>query len=108
MKRTILTMLALLLACALLAGCGASSSMNTAVGGGAAAAAPQENYDMAMEESGVTSGETGTLLPEAGGRKLVYTATLDLETKTYTDARTALLDALDKAGGYVESNGFPQ
>ena len=104
MKRTILTMLALLLACALLAGCGASSSMNTAVGGGAAAAAPQENYDMAMEESGVTSGETGTLLPEAGGRKLVYTATLDLETKTYTDARTALLDALDKAGGYVESN----
>lgn len=104
MKRTILTMLALLLACALLAGCGASSSMNTAVGGGAAAAAPQENYDMAMEESGVTSGETGTLLPEAGGRKLVYTATLDLETKTYTDARTALLEALDKAGGYVESN----
>ena len=104
MKRTILTMLALLLACALLAGCGASSSMNTAVGGGAAAAAPQENYDMAMEESGVSSGETGTLLPEAGGRKLVYTATLDLETKTYTDARTALLDALDKAGGYVESN----
>lgn len=101
MKRTLFTMLALLLACCMLAGCGATSTMDSAAG---AVAAPQENYDVAEMESGVSSDAAASLLPEAGGRKLVYTASLDLETKTYTDARDALLAALSKAGGYVESN----
>ena len=101
MKRTIFTILALLLACCVLAGCGAAAANGSV---GAAPAAPQENYDVAVGESTTASDAAGSLLPEAGGRKLVYTASLDLETKTYPDARDALLAALDKAGGYVESN----
>lgn len=102
MKRTILTMLALLLVSCMLAGCGATSANGSA---GAVATAPQESYDVTEQASGVTSDAAGSLLPdEAAGRKLVYTTSLDLETKTYPDARDALLAALSKAGGYVESN----
>ena len=99
--KIVVWIVALLLACCVLAGCGAASANGSV---GAAPAAPQENYEVAVGESTTASDADGSLLPEAGGRKLVYTASLDLETKTYPDARDALLAALDKAGGYVESN----
>lgn len=108
MKRSVLTIAALLLACALLAGCG-SQSINGMVGGSdmgysveAPAAEAQESYDASLTDESL--GESLMDPADTGDRKIVYTADLDLETRDFPTARQALLDALEKAGGYVENS----
>ena len=40
---------------------------------------------------------------EAAGAKIIYTARLELESKNYDETRAALTQALEQAGGYMES-----
>lgn len=106
MKRKLLTILTLLLACAVLAGCGSQAMAGGAgdrtYNAEAPAAEAQESYDAALTDESL---EEGLMDPAASGdRKIVYTADLDLETRDFPAARQALLDALDKAGGYVENS----
>lgn len=101
-------LLAALTACALLAGCGASSASSTAIAEidrGAAA-----DYESAAGTSGwggdTTEGMTdeGTLLAPDPARKIIYTADLNLESTEFDSASASLLDALAQAGGYVQSS----
>ena len=52
------------------------------------------------------AGGTGTLSAEAAqtSTKLIYTASLTIESKDFDAARTALTDAVSAAGGYLESS----
>ena len=96
---------AALLATALLAGCGGSS----ANGAAAESAAPESNYfatqDAIAESEAMDlgSGLTSGLDPSAvTDRKMVYSANVYLESKTFDAARAALNDAVTKYGGYIE------
>lgn len=40
---------------------------------------------------------------QAAGAKIIYTARLELESKNYDETRAALQEAVDAAGGYMES-----
>ena len=100
--------LAALTACALLAGCGASSASNTAMAEiDKGAAADYESAAGASSWGGdTTEGMTdeGTLLAPDPARKIIYTADLSLESTEFDSASSALLDALAQAGGYVQSS----
>lgn len=95
-------LLAALTACALLAGCGASSASNTAI---AEAGADYESTTSSWggdTPEGMT--DEGTLLAPDPARKIIYTADLSLESTEFDSASSALLDALAQAGGYVQSS----
>ncbi len=96
---------AALLAAALLAGCGGSSSGagNSAAveysAGDMAPAAPN-GMDSSVAEGG---GLQSALQPQPGSdRKMVYTANIRLESKDFDAARGALLAAVDEFGAYIE------
>lgn len=116
MKRTTLSVrLAALTALALvfsLSACGASA------GDKFAAADVTESTEAAvMPEEGLTNGSTAdgaeaaegagtvTLDPNStseSARKIIYTASLELEATDFDAARTALMNAVDAQGGYLE------
>lgn len=106
--RILTGLLAALTACALLAGCGASSASNTAMAEiDKGAAADYESAAGASSWGGdTTEGMTdeGTLLAPDPARKIIYTADLSLESTEFDSASSALLDALAQAGGYVQSS----
>lgn len=106
--RILTGLLAALTACALLAGCGASSASNTAMAEiDKGAAADYESAAGASSWGGdTTEGMTdeGTLLASDPARKIIYTADLSLESTEFDSASSALLDALAQAGGYVQSS----
>lgn len=104
MKRAISVLLALALCAGLLAGCGAAS-------GGTAAAAPQAageaydngaNYDYAATEEAGLGGSVADQLTPQDGRKIIYNASLELESEDYAATRDALLKAAAAAGAWVE------
>ena len=101
-------LLAAFTACALLAGCGASSASNTAIAEiDRGAAADYESAAGASSWGGdTTEGMTdeGTLLAPDPARKIIYTADLNLESTEFDSASASLLDALAQAGGYVQSS----
>lgn len=99
MKRTMSFLLALVLAAGLLAGCGASS--------GGTAAAPQaagEMYDSASTEEAGLSGTDAERLAPQDGRKIIYNASLEMETEAFETTRDKLLQAAEAAGAWVENS----
>ena len=94
------------LTAAMLTGCGSAVK-----GGGASSTA---SYDMAAESAmeyaagAVVAEENGaiqsSLTPQTGTeRKIVYTASMRMESTRFDDARAALLAAVEDCGGYLES-----
>ena len=94
------------LTAAMLTGCGAADK------GGAASSTA--SYDMAVESAAeyaagaVVAEENGaiqsSLTPQTGTeRKIVYTASMRMESTRFDDARAALLAAVEDCGGYLES-----
>ena len=94
------------LTAAMLTGCGAADK------GGAASSTA--SYDMAVESAAeyaagaVVAEENGaiqsSLSPQNGtDRKIVYTASMRMESTRFDDARAALLAAVEDCGGYLES-----
>ena len=94
------------LTAAMLTGCGAADK------GGAASSTA--SYDMAIESAAeyaagaVVAEENGaiqsSLTPQTGTeRKIVYTASMRMESTRFDDARAALLAAVEDCGGYLES-----
>ena len=95
------------LTAAMLTGCG------SAVKGGGAASSTASS-DMAAESAmeyaagAVVAEENGaiqsSLTPQTGTeRKIVYTASMRMESTRFDDARSALLAAVEDCGGYLES-----
>lgn len=104
MKRAMSLLLALTLCAGLLAGCGASS------GGTTAAAAPeayQNSMDYAVSEetadAGLSGSEADRLSPN-DGRKIIYNASLEMETEAFDATRDKLLNAASAAGAWVQSS----
>lgn len=105
MKRAASLLLALALCAGLLAGCGASS------GGTAAAPEAGEAYDStagyATGDESADAGLSGTdadrLTPQ-DGRKIIYNASLEMETEAFDDTRDKLLQAASAAGAWVENS----
>lgn len=94
------------LTAAMLTGCGAADK------GGAASSTA--SYDMAVESAAeyaagaVVAEENGaiqsSLSPQTGtDRKIVYTASMRMESTRFDDARAALLATVEDCGGYLES-----
>ena len=105
-KRFYSFMTAAALTAAMLTGCGAADK------GGAASSTA--SYDMAVESAAeyaagaVVAEENGaiqsSLSPQTGtDRKIVYTASMRMESTRFDDARAALLAAVEDCGGYLES-----
>ena len=105
-KRFYSIMTAAALTVAMLTGCGAADK------GGAASSTA--SYDMAVESAAeyaagaVVAEENGaiqsSLSPQTGtDRKIVYTASMRMESTRFDDARAALLAAVEDCGGYLES-----
>lgn len=97
MKRIINVMLCSLLCIGLLVGCGSestSSAVGVESGNGwsADAAESPEKSDEALLEGGLVSQD----------RKLIHNAELHLESKQFDETRTQLMQAMEKANGYVE------
>ena len=105
-KRFYSFMTAAALTAAMLTGCGAADK------GGAASSTA--SYDMAVESAAeyaagaVVAEENGaiqsSLSPQTGtDRKIVYTASMRMESTRFDDARAALLAAVEDCSGYLES-----
>lgn len=105
-KRFYFFVTAAALTAAMLTGCGAADK------GGAASSTA--SYDMAVESAAeyaagaVVAEENGaiqsSLSPQTGtDRKIVYTASMRMESTRFDDARAALLAAVEDCGGYLES-----
>lgn len=106
MKRLLSLALSAALALALVS-CGSSTGFSSSKSEGAmysapsaAPMAPMEMMDNGLAEESA-AGSVGDTAP--AGRKIIYTANLDLETKDYNSACTALRQAAAEAGGYMES-----
>ena len=105
-KRAAGLMTAALLAAALLGGCGASkggSASSTAMAQEAPADMMMENAAGAMESGADYGGVQSSLTPQPdSSRKIVYTASMRMESTDFEAARTALLAAVEEHGGYLE------
>ena len=105
-KHWLAAALAAVLFAGLLTGCGGSSGATAT-----SAAAVQETAGSAMEDAangtgtgaGVTDLDSGALTPQ-DSRKIIYNATLWLETKQFDQASADLLEAASQAGAYVQSS----
>ena len=101
MKRATSLLLALALAAGLLTGCGAGS-------GGTTAAASPETYengmDYAVSEESADAGLSGTeadRLSPNDGRKIIYNASLEMETEEFDATRDKLLEAAETASAWA-------
>ena len=99
MKKRMTALLAALALTLGLAGCGGSSNM--ASGGSTAAAAPETGW--AEDAVSAEAGENSQILATEG-RKIIYTASLELESTAFSDTCAALEEAAARAGGYLQSS----
>lgn len=105
-KHWLAAALAAALFAGLFTGCGASSSATAT-----SAAAVQETAGSAMEDAangtdggaGAADLGSGALTPQ-DSHKIIYNATLWLETKQFDQASADLLEAASQAGAYVQSS----
>lgn len=116
MKQRVLTLMAVLMAVLLLAGCGAKATMNesadqkfdyfysgsTAGGSGWDADSPME-APSAPETETLKDGQLAENGSIATDRKLIQTAWLELETREYEQSLAALEALIEASGGYIES-----
>lgn len=91
--------LPLLLSLSLLAGCGASANGTAASQGGA-----QMEISAAADVSEGLGGGDSLLVQQDTSQKIIYTAWLELESRQFDQARSQLTQALEQAGGYIESS----
>ena len=104
MKRFAAIAVVAVLAAGLFTACGGSGG--TAASTGAAyntydAASPQEMVSGGANDLG---GERAEQLQPQDGRKIIYNASVELESKQFEAARDALLEAAAKANGYVQES----
>lgn len=110
MKKTAKGFLAFLLCAALLTGCGASVQSGAAAEVGPMDSPMEDGWsEDAMMNGPMEAPEPGTgeergMQPQASSRKIIHNASLHLESKTYDDTRTQLMQAVAEAGGYVQSS----
>ncbi len=120
MKKTISVFLTALMLTLALTGCGASAdteaAMPQAMGGGA----KNESYSYAVQDSmaemetpmspaedgeGIWTEESGSVAGESAGKmeeKIIYTASMDMQTLDYETADTAIAELVKSCGGYFE------
>lgn len=115
MKKVWALLLALVMVLAL-AGCGGSAggsshSMAATAPAARVESAPMETedyYDAGWVEKATSltgdAMEDGTARELAAGRKIIYTAYLELESTDYEETCAQLLSAVKRAGGYVEQS----
>lgn len=105
MKRAMSLLLAAALCAGLLVGCGAAS--------GGTAAAPQAageaydssaNYDYAATEEAGLGGSVADQLTPQDGRKIIYNASLEMETEEFDATRDKLLKAASDADAWVQGS----
>lgn len=110
-KSWIAAVLAAALFISLFTGCGASSATGTSTA--AVYESNQAQADTAGEaqavtgEAGTGDGQTGLdpeVLTPQDSRKIIYNATLWLETKQYDQASADLSEAARQAGGYIQNS----
>ncbi|WP_418666431.1 DUF4349 domain-containing protein [Allofournierella sp.] len=106
MKRWIAVLACLALAAGLFTGCGSSGGTQAANSTAAYDSAAGERPEAmpAEGENGLGGDGTRQLTPQ-DGRKIIYNASLELESKQFEAARDALLEAAAKAKGYVQESG---
>lgn len=109
MKRTSLTkrlgaLAAALAFCAVLAGCGASGGMSGFTSDSATAAEGSAAYDTAAPEEAGTVDSAMDPAAAQTDRKIIYTASLDMESTDFDGTRTAVLEAMDANGAYLASS----
>lgn len=103
----------------LFSGCGGSGIYNDIASiSSSAAAAPAHRTELAADEMAVVAetpaGEEGSVtggalapsldLPDSAGRKIIWTVNMSLETLEFDSAISGLRDAVQAAGGYIESS----
>lgn len=86
---------------ALLAGCGASSS-----GGSANASAAYSAEQLLTSEDSASQVESVLVPDTQTDRKIIYRASLTMETTDFSTARQTLSDAVEQCGGYLESTDY--
>ena len=102
MKRKILPLAAaLLLAAAVLSGCGSSVPRGTPAG---AAPGEQQIENSVSNPSYGGDSDTGTSTKAKTDAKLIYTASLEMETTAFDDAARGLTALTEQCGGYFESS----
>lgn len=101
MKKTAIIVLSLLLILSLFAGCAASSADSAAT---ESSYAEDSNMDYGGGETGMPTADTSeeALFAEYG-RKIIFEASMDIETLEFDESYNAILDAVNSFGGYVSS-----
>lgn len=101
MKRFLVWTLTLAMAAGLLTGCGAAVASPEMMGN-ASADSMEAAAEPMPEDAGFDADET--VLQPQDERKIIYNASISLESKTFTAARDALLEAAAKANAYVQQS----
>lgn len=118
MKRTLIILISAFLALAMLAGCASKMSEDSTSaeegyrnGSGTAASpaeAPEAVYDSAGEDKGLTAGEvyqseSQTVDEMYGGRKVIRTYNLTIQTNDFDNVLATIQQRLSEFGGYSQS-----
>lgn len=106
MKRRLWSLaIAVLLIASVLCGCGASAGSTAA--GMAASSGAQGESDVITEESyGTDSGTAPSTQTKNSDAKLIYTASMNMETTSFDNAVQSLTQLVDSCGGYFESSSI--
>jgi hypothetical protein len=109
MKKFLAGVLALLLLCGILAGCGAKAEVSS--NGAADYYAPMtpsesEKWDDVILDKDFPTGSTVTKGEDIAlsGEKIIYYATISLETLEFEKTITALEEAVKNAGGFIQNS----
>lgn len=105
MKKLLALVLALII-CLCYAACGSVSSSTAATGGGEFYASAEKDAAPAAvaEDAGMPSGDSNQVSELQDDRKIIYTASMDLEAVDYDATVNALTQAVQTVGGYVASS----
>lgn len=99
-------LVAAMTAALLLAGCGAGSD-NSATSSMAMSASDGMEITMdAAAANGLETGEIDANTLEDTERKIVYTASVSIETETFEDSSDTIQQLVDEAGGYIASSSL--
>ncbi len=116
-RKSLALLAAVLLLVSLLSGCGGSSSSSSSAsyGGGSYAATPSASAPAAAMDSGWAEApmeeadygydykeDSGESVNVAAGRKLIRTATLELETTDFAGSNAAIGELVESMGGFFE------
>ena len=108
MKKRIVRITAALCAAALLAGCGSISSKDGGYYTTEAAAQESYNYDSAAggTDSGLVPENAAEAATDETAQKIIYNASLSMESTDFDTTREALLTAVEANGAWLESTSL--